>query len=172
MDIQTVIFTKALCIADPIYIEEVRFEDAELHIYLKFYRGSEFPCPICGRTDCKVRDTADKTWRHLNFFQYKCFLHGRILPPLFSSNAEGRIPRQTRTCPIKAYGSSYNLQHYYICHNETVIFGIRSGLCSNIRLNFSQLIFLLPPLRFNTLNNVLSTYRLKPSILAKLCDNP
>ncbi|MCL2704481.1 MAG: transposase family protein [Defluviitaleaceae bacterium] len=24
---------------------------------------------------CKAWDTYDKTWRHLNFFQYKCFLH-------------------------------------------------------------------------------------------------
>jgi transposase len=74
MDIQTEIFTQALQISDPIYIEEVSFKDDELHIHLNFYRGSEFECAICG-INSKAKDTTDKTWRHLNFFQYKCFLH-------------------------------------------------------------------------------------------------
>ena len=45
--------------------------------------------------------------------------HGRLLPPLFSGNAEGSNPRQTRTCPIKAYGSSRSLQR--ISHIEPAI---------------------------------------------------
>ncbi|MDR2590164.1 MAG: ISL3 family transposase [Oscillospiraceae bacterium] len=74
MDIQTQIFTQALQIADPIYIDKIDFKDDELHIHLNFYRGSEFECAVCGAKS-KAYDTTDKTWRHLNFFQYKCFLH-------------------------------------------------------------------------------------------------
>jgi transposase len=74
MDIQTEIFTQALNIIEPIYLESIAFDNDELHINLNFYKGSEFECPICG-TPSKAHDTYDKTWRHLNFFQYKCYLH-------------------------------------------------------------------------------------------------
>ena len=69
------LFTAALGIKEPIYLEKVEFDNNELHIYLNFYKGSKFACPICGAEICDVHDTIDKTWRHLNFFQYQCFLH-------------------------------------------------------------------------------------------------
>ena len=31
----------------------------------------------CGKT-CQAHDFADKTWRHLNFFQHHCYLHARV----------------------------------------------------------------------------------------------
>jgi len=74
MDIQIQLFTAALKINEPIYIEDVQFTGGELHIRLNFYKGAVFPCPKCGELH-KVYDTNEKVWRHLNFFQYKCFLH-------------------------------------------------------------------------------------------------
>ena len=50
----------------------------ELHIYINFYKGSTFPYPelVNGQeVQCKAYDTEDKVWRHLNFFQYKCYIH-------------------------------------------------------------------------------------------------
>jgi transposase len=44
-----------------------------LEIVLDFVRGSQFHCPKCGQL-CGVHDTAEKRWRHLNFFQYRCEL--------------------------------------------------------------------------------------------------
>jgi transposase len=69
------LFALALGIMAPIYLEKVEFENDELHIYLDFYKGSKFACSICGAEGCGVHDTINKTWRHLNFFQYRCFLH-------------------------------------------------------------------------------------------------
>jgi len=74
MDLQHQLFTAALGIYEPTFISDVTFENNELHITLDFYRGGEFPCPICGELH-KVYDTELKTWRHLNFFQFKCYLH-------------------------------------------------------------------------------------------------
>ena len=45
----------------------------QLKIRLKADRGSEFPCPVCGRM-CKAHDFQKKTWRHLNFFQHHCYI--------------------------------------------------------------------------------------------------
>lgn len=73
------LFSSALGIEDPIFIENILFDKNEktLHIYLNFRRGSRFCCPKCKTTELPVYDTIEKTWRHLNFFQHKCYIHLR-----------------------------------------------------------------------------------------------
>jgi len=73
------LFGKALGIEDPIFVEEIMFDSigGELHIKMNFHRGGKFACSECGTRDLPVYDTINKTWRHLNFFQYKCFIHLR-----------------------------------------------------------------------------------------------
>jgi transposase len=44
---------------------------------MDFYKGGHFNCPECKTADLGAYDTTDKVWRHLNFFQYKCFIHLR-----------------------------------------------------------------------------------------------
>lgn len=79
MDIQSKLFESALGIAEPLYIKEINFDEnvGELHIYIDFRRGSRFLCPNCGKEHCSVHDTVEKAWRHLDFFQYKCYIHFR-----------------------------------------------------------------------------------------------
>ncbi|MFO8044397.1 MAG: ISL3 family transposase [Halomonas sp.] len=48
-----------------------------LDLYVEAERGSLYPCPECGEA-CPAHDFADKTWRHLNFFQHHCYLHARV----------------------------------------------------------------------------------------------
>jgi len=72
------LFRLALGIEEPVYISEILFDakEGELHIHLNFRRGGKFACPGCG-TYVSAYDTEEKTWRHLNFFQYKCYIHMR-----------------------------------------------------------------------------------------------
>ena len=49
----------------------------EMHIYVDFEEGSHFPCPVCGE-ESAVHDTRERVWRHLNFFQYRCYIHARV----------------------------------------------------------------------------------------------
>jgi transposase len=49
-----------------------------LDIHLEFPPGSVFPCAACGRGGCKVRDTTERTWRHLNSFEHEAYLHARL----------------------------------------------------------------------------------------------
>lgn len=74
---EKVLFGQALGVEKPCYVDEVSFakESGELHIYLDFQPGEHFKCAVCGGDDTVVHDTVEKRWRHLNFFQYKCYLH-------------------------------------------------------------------------------------------------
>ncbi len=53
------------------FFEDVVFDTRELQvdIYVGFRTGARLPCPECEGL-CPVHDTAERTWRHLNFFQY------------------------------------------------------------------------------------------------------
>ena len=74
------LFQNALNIDDPWSIKNIKFdhESKQLDIWIDFKVGSTFDCPQCNETDCSVHDTKEKKWRHLNFFQYKTYLHCRI----------------------------------------------------------------------------------------------
>ena len=74
------LFQLALNIQDPWFIDRIEFvpDEKRLDLWIDFIPCSEFDCPKCERTECKAYDTSDKTWRHLNFFQYKCYLHCRV----------------------------------------------------------------------------------------------
>lgn len=73
------LFTKALKLEPPWQIEKIDFDEKEgiIRVYLDFPRGSKFCCPTCGKA-VKAYDTKEKEWRHLNFFQYACYLVVRL----------------------------------------------------------------------------------------------
>ncbi|MCP4347129.1 MAG: ISL3 family transposase [Desulfobacterales bacterium] len=78
--LDTKIFEAALAIHSPWYIKDVQFDVTakKLDIFIDFKRGTTFPST---KADCpeqyKVKDTFDKAWRHLNFFEHECYLHCR-----------------------------------------------------------------------------------------------
>lgn len=77
----TTLFTAALGLAEPWYVTSTDFKDAadgskELHIYIDFQKGFHFECPMEGCSHSGTAyDTIEHTWRHLNFFQYKTYIH-------------------------------------------------------------------------------------------------
>lgn len=73
------LFATALQIKEPLYIKNIEFNKdlGELHIYMDFRKGSKFSCAICGTSEIGIHDTIEKTWRHINFFQYKTYIHYR-----------------------------------------------------------------------------------------------
>lgn len=67
-------------IDEPWYIKDINFnaELKQLDIWIDFQKGSKFPCPKCSDANCSVHDTIEKVWCHLNFFEYKTYLHCRV----------------------------------------------------------------------------------------------
>jgi transposase len=75
------LFSLALGLAKPWKVADLKFskEDGRLDLWLDFAKGAKFPCPSCPDTpEGEVHDTQDRTWRHLNFFQYETYLHARV----------------------------------------------------------------------------------------------
>lgn len=74
----TDIFEQALNLKPPFYIKDLNFcaVNKRLDIHIDFHKGSRFD--YAEHSGCKVHDTINKTWRHLNFFEHECLLHARI----------------------------------------------------------------------------------------------
>ena len=89
------LFSKALMIDLPWFIERMEFDQAQgkLDIWIDFARGSEFffedkLLGISGKF--KAYDTTEKTWRHMNFVQYECYLHTKV-PRVDLGNGKYRL---------------------------------------------------------------------------------
>jgi transposase len=75
----TDLFQLALGLTSPWKVMRSEFSvcDGQLDLHLDFPAGSRFVCAECGREGCGVHDTRAETWRHLDFFQHRAFLHAR-----------------------------------------------------------------------------------------------
>jgi len=74
------LFQLALGLESPWYVSSSLFDvdKKRLDIRIDFKPGSTFTCPHCGREGVKAYDTAEMTWRHLNFFQHEAYLTARV----------------------------------------------------------------------------------------------
>lgn len=78
------LFTKALQLQEPWYVEKIEFKNEELHMNIEFKKGYKFKNR--NNEETTAYDTIAKTWRHLNFFQYKAYIHCNV--PRIKSNNE------------------------------------------------------------------------------------
>ena len=101
------LFGMALGIVPPWEVTEVSFskESNRLDITIDFQRGATFLCPVCG-TPAPAYDTTEKTWQHLNFFQYEAYLHARV--PRVNCPNEGCGVKQIQV-PWARAGSGFTL---------------------------------------------------------------
>lgn len=103
------LFAMAIGIQKPWFIESLNLdiESKELTIQVNFEKGSEF-IYIDEETgevaSYKAYDTSEKTWRHMNFFQYHCYIHCRV--PRVKTNS-GKV-KQVKT-PWEGVSSGFTL---------------------------------------------------------------
>jgi len=73
------LFTNALGLKDPWKVTEVIFNsnESKIDIYISKTKGTKVTCPVCDK-ECSAHDSIERTWRHLNFFQYKAFIHCKV----------------------------------------------------------------------------------------------
>jgi len=101
------LFALALGLSKPWYVSSVEFEPEQkrLELRIDFERGGTFECPDCGVSGCKAYDTEERTWRHLNFFQFETHLTARM-PRITCGKCDGVRPV---TAPWARAGSGFTL---------------------------------------------------------------
>lgn len=74
------LFTMALGLEMPWYVDDVRFDAAtkQIDFEVTFKPGSRFECPSCGAADQPIHDTRRRSWEHLRFFEHKAFIHAAV----------------------------------------------------------------------------------------------
>jgi transposase len=99
------IFTQALELSTPWEVMEVSFKKEGskkvLHIHVGYQKGSRFDYE--GK-DYSVYDHQRRTWRHIDFFQYECYLHARI-PRIKTEEGKVKLVK----VPWAEEGSSFSL---------------------------------------------------------------
>lgn len=77
------LFERALHIESPWYIKGIDFNEFErqLIVFVDFQKGSKFNYEKSDegiKGEFSVYDTTQKSWQHLNFFEYKCHIIARV----------------------------------------------------------------------------------------------
>lgn len=103
------LFAMAIGVKLPWFIEDINLDEdkGELNININFKTGSEFEYLDENSGEIKkykAYDTSIKTWRHMNFFQYRCYLHARV-PRV--DIGEGKV-KQVKT-PWEGISSGFTL---------------------------------------------------------------
>lgn len=100
------LFTSALGLQAPWVVREVRLDTAKHRIDFDVEcRQSLLACPACGAASQKVHDRLERSWRHLDFFQYEAWLHAEV--PRVGCTACGKTTQMS--VPWAREGSGFTL---------------------------------------------------------------
>lgn len=116
-----------LHIPEPWYIERVEFnlEVKQLDVYVNFRKRALFACSDCGAPNQPVKDIADRdrTWRHLNFFEYPCYIHAEL--PRTNCGQCNRLMR------VNVPWALDKPKHYFTLHFDALIMTLSKDMPMN-----------------------------------------
>ena len=76
---QEALFCQALGLISPWAVERVALdvERSRIDLYV-VWQARSAPCPACGAIDQKLHDHRQRSWRHLDFFQFEAHVHCQL----------------------------------------------------------------------------------------------
>lgn len=97
--------SKMLKLAEPWSINEIKINDnlKISEVFIEYSKGSRFLCSECEKM-CKVHDSTEKRIRHLDLFEYRCYLVFKL--PRTKCNVHGI--KTITTLPMTRSGSHYS----------------------------------------------------------------
>ena len=101
-----VLFTQLLNIQAPFSVTSVVYQNEKspstksVHIYLTVDTGLSYRPP-----NSVIKDYEERQWRHLNLFQYPCYIHCRV--PKYEDKVSGKV--KTLEVPWAKSGSGFTL---------------------------------------------------------------
>ena len=103
---QEALFCQALGLAAPWAVERVALdvERSRIDLYVVWQSGSA-ACPVCAAADQKLHDHRQRSWQHLDFFQFEAYVHCAL--PRVSCSACGSTSQLS--VPWAREGSRFTL---------------------------------------------------------------
>ena len=83
------LFSEVLHLENPFVILNITIDsqNKQVDIYIGFTENPTFTCPECGEETCRIHDFREKMWRHMNLFEYRCYVHC-LTPRIFCSKCK------------------------------------------------------------------------------------
>jgi transposase len=76
---QEALFSQALGLVPPWAVERVQLDVSKSRIDLYIaWQSNNAPCPACGAPEQSLHDHRQRSWRHLDFFQYEAHVHCQL----------------------------------------------------------------------------------------------
>lgn len=73
------LFTTALGLQAPWVVKDIDLNTVKRRIDFQVAcEAKQLACPICGKADQGIHDRIERSWRHLDFFQYEAWLHAEV----------------------------------------------------------------------------------------------
>ena len=93
---QEALFCQALGLAAPWVVERVALdvERRRIDLYVAWHSRSA-ACPACAATDQRLHDHRQRSWRHLDFFQFQAYVHcslARVACSVCGSTSQLSVP--------------------------------------------------------------------------------
>jgi len=100
------LFTSALGLHAPWEVQDVRLDTAKHRIdFDVLCKKASLACPSCGAAAQPVHDRLQRSWRHLDFFQFEAWMHAGV--PWVSCSACGKTTQLP--VPWAREGSGFTL---------------------------------------------------------------
>lgn len=126
-NISNEILERLLHIPEPWYVERADFnlENKQLDVYVKARKRALFPCSDCGAKEQPVLGIADKdrVWRHLNFFEYPCYIHAEL--------PKTHCEQCNRMMRVNVPWALDKPKHYFTLHFDALIMALAKDMPMN-----------------------------------------
>lgn len=105
-------FKIALGIASPFFLDRVELLDGTLHLHVDFVRGELLD-------GCRVHDSVERSWRHGDFFQYRCEVHAKV-PRVIKPDGSVKTLEVPWARKGSGFTSLFEAQAVWLCRQMTV----------------------------------------------------
>jgi len=125
-----IFFSQLLNISSPFTVEKVIYQDEEIgnksvHIYISVDTSIEYR-----PEQSTIHDYEERKWRHLNLFQYPCYLHCRL--PKYKDKSTGKVT--TLAAPWAKSGSGFTLLFEEFALELVKIYGCVSEVAKQLSI--------------------------------------
>ena len=106
---------------------EVEGGPDELHVRVARRRGHAIPCPECG-VPCGARDARGRTWRHLDIWQFRTYVHCAVPRTDCPEHGVRTVPMPWEVRPNSHFTALFEAQVLAACMRGSTVKAVAEAL--------------------------------------------